>query len=73
VVPDDDAVVGVLLVVTVGTRTPWELVGIAEACTDAGHDVLGVLVTHPTRPADTGRPTETPNAAPVETAMAGSA
>lgn len=73
VVPDDDAVTGVLVVVTTGTRTPWELVGIAEACTDAGHEVLGVLVTHPTRPADAGPRTETPAAAPVETAMAGSA
>lgn len=45
----DDAVPGVLAVVTTRTRTGWELVGIAEACADAGHDVLGVVVTHRTR------------------------
>jgi capsular polysaccharide biosynthesis protein len=47
----DEPVPGVLAVVTAGTRTGWELVGIAEACADAGHDVLGVVVTHRTRPA----------------------
>lgn len=46
----DDAVPGVLVVVTAGTRTGWELVGITEACADAGHDILGVVVTHRTRP-----------------------
>ncbi len=49
VVPDD-GVAGVLVVVTAGTRTAWELVGITEACTDAGHELLGVVVTHLTQP-----------------------
>jgi hypothetical protein len=44
-----EPVPGVLAVVTAGTRTGWELVGIAEACADAGHQVLGVVVTHPTK------------------------
>jgi capsular polysaccharide biosynthesis protein len=47
----DELVPGVLAVVTAGTRTGWELVGIAEACADAGHEVLGVVVTHRTKPA----------------------
>lgn len=38
-----------LVVVSVGTRTGWELVGIAGACGDAGHPVGGVLVVCPTR------------------------
>ncbi|MFC4859088.1 exopolysaccharide biosynthesis protein [Actinophytocola glycyrrhizae] len=46
----DDAVPGVLVVVTAGTRTGWQLVRIAEACADAGHGVLGALVTHRARP-----------------------
>ena len=46
----DELVPGVLAVVTEGTRTGWELVGIAEACADAGHEVLGVVVTHRTQP-----------------------
>lgn len=54
----DELVPGVLAVVTTGTRTGWELVGIAEACADAGHEVLGVVVTHPTKPAETGEDAE---------------
>jgi capsular polysaccharide biosynthesis protein len=47
----DEAVPGVVAIVTAGSRNGWELVGIAEACADAGHDVLGVVVTHRTEPA----------------------
>jgi capsular polysaccharide biosynthesis protein len=63
----DEAVPGVLAVVTAGTRTGWELVGIAEACADAGHEVLGVVVTHETRPAEK----QTLSAPEPEPAMAG--
>ena len=51
VVPDL-AVPGVLVVVTAGTRTGWQLVAIAQACGDAGHGVLGAVVTHRTRPVE---------------------
>lgn len=54
----DELVPGVMAVVTEGTRTGWELVGVAEACTDAGHEVLGVVVAHRTRPADAEEETE---------------
>ncbi|MGH3824697.1 MAG: hypothetical protein ACRDRA_17965, partial [Pseudonocardiaceae bacterium] len=37
----------VLVVVTSGTRTAWELLGVAEACHDAGHPVAGVLMVLP--------------------------
>jgi capsular polysaccharide biosynthesis protein len=43
-VPDSVDVSGVLVVVTSGTRTAWELLAIAEACQDAGHPVAGVLM-----------------------------
>ena len=71
-IPDDPAVAGVLVVVTAGTRTPWELVGIAESCVDAGHDVLGVMVTHRTRPLGPVRTTEAPPEVSVDSVMAGS-
>ncbi len=45
----DEAVPGVLVVVTVGTWTGWQLVGLTAACADAGHEVLGLVVTHRTR------------------------
>lgn len=45
-VPGSGPVSGALLVLTAGTRTAWELVGVAEACSDAGHRVVGAFVTH---------------------------
>ncbi|WP_459706579.1 exopolysaccharide biosynthesis protein [Actinophytocola sp. KF-1] len=54
----DDAVPGVLVVVTVGTWTGWQLVGLTEACADAGHEVLGLVVTHRTRAVVREAPTE---------------
>ncbi|WP_376706483.1 Wzz/FepE/Etk N-terminal domain-containing protein [Actinophytocola algeriensis] len=64
VVPDE-AVPGVLVVVTTGTRTGWQLVGIAEACRDAGHEVLGAVVTRRARPLE-----QVPDR-PAEPALAG--
>lgn len=49
-VPDGGGVSGVLVLVTAGTRTAWELIGIAEACADAGHKIIGVVVTYRVRP-----------------------
>ncbi|GAA5114883.1 exopolysaccharide biosynthesis protein [Haloechinothrix salitolerans] len=50
VVSDD--VGGAVLVISAGTRTGWELVGISLACTDAGHALAGsVLAQRATRPA----------------------
>jgi hypothetical protein len=45
----DDAVPGVLVIATVGTWTGWQLVGLSQACADAGHEVLGLVVTHRAR------------------------
>jgi len=66
VVPDGTG--GVLVLVSAGTRTAWELVGLAGACTDAGQDVLGVVVVHRTRPLD---PVPRPEV-PLDGVMAGS-
>ncbi|WP_199431071.1 exopolysaccharide biosynthesis protein [Qaidamihabitans albus] len=51
-VPDGAGTSGAVLVVTAGTRTAWELVGITEACAEAGHAVLGAVVSHPGGPVD---------------------
>ncbi|MGH3938375.1 MAG: exopolysaccharide biosynthesis protein [Pseudonocardiaceae bacterium] len=48
-VPDCGRVSGALLVLSTGTRTGWELIGITEACADAGYQVLGAFVTHRTQ------------------------
>ncbi len=68
-VPEDPHVAGVLVVLTVGSRTAWELVGIAEACADAGLEVLGVVLTQPVRPTTT----EQTKVGSDRDAMAGSA
>ena len=76
-VPDCGRMSGALVVLTAGTRTAWELVGIAEACTDAGHQVLGAFVTHRTRSIDDRpiQPTQvgSPKVSSDRKAMAGSA
>ena len=49
-VPDSAGDSGVLLVLGSGTRTAWELVRFAEACADAGQEIVGAILTHPVRP-----------------------
>lgn len=68
-VPDADTTSGALLVVSAGARTAWELVGLTEACADAGHEVLGVVVAHRTR----SEPERPLDGSPAETVLAGSA
>ncbi len=77
-VPDRDTESGVLLVLGAGSRTAEELAGLAEACADGGHAVVGVVVAgavraRPAGPA--GRPPENATAvAPVhENATGGAA
>ncbi|CAL9336001.1 Wzz/FepE/Etk N-terminal domain-containing protein [Streptomyces sp. enrichment culture] len=43
-VPDRDAESGALVVLSAGHWTAAELTGIAEACADAGHEVVGTVV-----------------------------
>ncbi|MGV9558854.1 Wzz/FepE/Etk N-terminal domain-containing protein [Streptomyces sp. NPDC003522] len=56
-VPDRDTESGVLVVLSPGSRTAEELAGIAEACADGGHELVGTVVAgavraRPDRPAD---------------------
>jgi hypothetical protein len=44
IVPDRDTESGVLVVLSAGSRTAEELAGIAEACADGGHELIGVVV-----------------------------
>jgi hypothetical protein len=69
-VPDAGRDSGVLVVLGAGTRTAWELVRLAEACTDAGQEIVGAVLTHPVRPAE---PVTEPAAEAPEKALAGSA
>ncbi|MGW4890906.1 Wzz/FepE/Etk N-terminal domain-containing protein [Kitasatospora sp. NPDC004240] len=43
-VPDRDGESGALVVLSAGSWTAAELAGIAEACADAGHEVVGAVV-----------------------------
>ncbi|WP_229874526.1 exopolysaccharide biosynthesis protein [Amycolatopsis deserti] len=47
-VPDDRDCAGVLVVVSSGSRTGWELVAITEAAADGGQRVLGAVVAQRT-------------------------
>jgi hypothetical protein len=61
IVPDRDTESGALAVLSPGSWTADELAGIAEACADGGHEVVGVVVagTVRTRPARTAdRPSD---------------
>jgi hypothetical protein len=78
VVPDRDTESGALVVLSAGNWTAEQLAGIAEACADGGHEVVGVVVAdtvraRPTRSA--GRPADdaTPALAARGQATGGSA
>jgi capsular polysaccharide biosynthesis protein len=45
--PDERLTTEVVVVLTAGTRTGWELVALSEACVDAGRRVKGVVVVAP--------------------------
>ncbi|MFD0275276.1 Wzz/FepE/Etk N-terminal domain-containing protein [Kitasatospora sp. NPDC127111] len=58
-VPDRDGESGALVVLSAGSRTEAELGGIAGACADAGHELVGFVVAGPVRPRpkrSTGQP-----------------
>ncbi|MEV5608899.1 Wzz/FepE/Etk N-terminal domain-containing protein [Streptomyces sp. NPDC052225] len=48
-VPDRDTESGALVVLSAGSWTAAELTGLAEACADGGHEVVGVVVADPVR------------------------
>ncbi|MFC8194244.1 polysaccharide biosynthesis protein [Streptomyces sp. NPDC057298] len=53
-VPDRGAESGALVVLSAGRWTAEEVAGIAGACADAGHEVVGVVVAGPVRARPTG-------------------
>ncbi|WP_371749743.1 Wzz/FepE/Etk N-terminal domain-containing protein [Streptomyces sp. NBC_01283] len=65
-VPDRDTESGVLVVLSAGSRTTGELAGIAGACKDAGHEVVGIVVADAVR----ARPARTSGRPPQHAAMA---
>ncbi|MCR6485340.1 exopolysaccharide biosynthesis protein [Amycolatopsis sp. OK19-0408] len=71
-VPDAGRDSGVLVVLSAGSRTAWELVRLAEACNDAGQEVVGAVLTHPVRSPAPEKPEPAAEDAP-EKALAGSA
>ncbi|WP_328337177.1 polysaccharide biosynthesis protein [Streptomyces violaceus] len=77
-VPDRDNESGALVVLSAGSWTAGELAGIAEACADAGHEVVGIVLAagtvraRPTRSAGPPRAAATPALAVGESAAGGS-
>lgn len=59
-IPDRDEESGAVVVLSAGNWTAAELAGIAEACADAGHEVVGTVVAGPVR----GRPTPSADDSP---------
>lgn len=58
-VPDRDSESGALVVLSAGNWTTGELAGVAEACADGGHEVVGVVVAGAVR-AHQGRAADHP-------------
>ncbi|MFB7594990.1 Wzz/FepE/Etk N-terminal domain-containing protein [Streptomyces sp. NPDC056160] len=75
-VPDSGDESGVVVVLSAGSWTAGELAGIAEACADAGHEVVGIVlagpVRRPTRSAGRPRDAATPALTVGEYATGGS-
>lgn len=65
-VPDRDTESGALIVLSAGSWTAEELAGIAEACADAGHEVVGSVVAGMVR----ARPTRTAGHPPDDATLA---
>ncbi|MFK4598697.1 YveK family protein [Streptomyces pristinaespiralis] len=72
-VPDRGSESGALVVVGAGSWTAEELAGIAEACADGGHEVVGVVVAGPVRARPAGPSGHPPNDAPSALAIHGRA
>ncbi|WP_371583741.1 Wzz/FepE/Etk N-terminal domain-containing protein [Streptomyces sp. NBC_01314] len=76
-VPDRDNESGALVVLSAGSWTAGELAGIAEACADAKHEVVGIVIagtvlTGPTRSPGRPRDAATPTLAVGDKATGGS-
>ncbi|MFI7244905.1 Wzz/FepE/Etk N-terminal domain-containing protein [Streptomyces qinglanensis] len=71
-VPDRDTESGALVVLSAGNWTAEELGGVAQACADAGHQVVGVVVAEPVR-ARSERSAERPAQHPEQAVPVGGA
>ncbi|AJT69567.1 hypothetical protein T261_7970 [Streptomyces lydicus] len=65
-VPDRDTESGALVVLSAGSWTAGELTGIAEACADGKHEVVGIVVADTVR----ARPTRSAGRPPEDTTLA---
>ncbi|MEU3959452.1 Wzz/FepE/Etk N-terminal domain-containing protein [Streptomyces buecherae] len=72
-VPDRDAESGVLVVVSAGSWTAGELVGVAGACADGRHEIVGVVVAGAVRSHPTPTPEQPPENATLALAVPGQA
>ncbi|MGX1911470.1 Wzz/FepE/Etk N-terminal domain-containing protein [Streptomyces phaeochromogenes] len=70
-VPDRDTESGALVVLSAGSWTAQELAGIAEACADGGHEVVGFLVAGTVRAGETRSDGRPPDSAPPALAVRG--
>ncbi|MFG2029203.1 Wzz/FepE/Etk N-terminal domain-containing protein [Streptomyces sp. NPDC048825] len=72
-VPDRGTESGALVVLSAGSWTTEELAGIAEACADGGHDVVGIVVAGPVRARPTRSADDPPDDATPALAVRGHA
>lgn len=72
-VPDRDTESGALVVLSAGSWTAQELVGIAEACADGGHEVVGFVVAHTVQADPTRSAGQLPDDATLALAVRGHA
>ncbi|MFF4353605.1 Wzz/FepE/Etk N-terminal domain-containing protein [Streptomyces sp. NPDC001530] len=70
-VPDRDTESGALVVLSAGSWTAEELAGIAEACADGGHEVVGIVVADMVRARPTRSAVHPPDDATVALAVRG--
>ncbi|MFD9908164.1 Wzz/FepE/Etk N-terminal domain-containing protein [Streptomyces sp. NPDC059063] len=70
-VPDRDTESGVLVVLSAGSWTAGELGGIAEACADGRHEVVGIVVAGTVRARTTRSAGRTPESADLALAARG--
>ncbi|MEU6118659.1 Wzz/FepE/Etk N-terminal domain-containing protein [Streptomyces sp. NPDC047117] len=73
IVPDRDTESGALVVLSAGSWTAEELAGLAEACADARHEVVGTVVAGPVRARPTRSAGDLPDNATPALAVRGHA
>ncbi|MEU5895238.1 Wzz/FepE/Etk N-terminal domain-containing protein [Streptomyces venezuelae] len=73
VVPDSGAESGALVVLSAGNWTAAELAGIAEACADGGHEIVGVVVAGAVRAREDRPADQPPEKATLALAVRGNA